>query len=115
MYNYPKLGSFVELKRTRSIDISKKYAREVYKDAENVIELDGNIYFNLVVTWTEPDSLMVEPMPIATIVFCIPKDTSTKGTIYLSHKFHLDALVHPDYNTRAKEIKGSLTNFIKEL
>lgn len=115
MYNYPKLGSFVELKRTRSIEVSKKYAREVYPDAQNVVELDGNIYFNLVVTWQEPNSLMVEPMPVATIVFCIPRDTSTVGTIYLAHCFHNDALIHPDYNTRVREVKGSLTNFIKEL
>ena len=116
MYNYPKLGSFLDLKtKKNSIKVSKKYAREVYPDSANVIELDGTIYFVVNVTWQEPDSLMVEPMRVCGIVFQIQRDTSSDGIIGKAHCFNNELITHPDYNGRVKVLKGSLDNFIKEL
>jgi len=114
MYNYKKLGSFLDLKSGSNTTISKQYARKVYPDANNAVVLDGKVYFVLSVTWEEPDSLMPEPMEVCKIIFEVPQDQGRIAKIYMAHTFTLDTLSHPDYNGNVRVLKGTLNGFLKD-
>ena len=116
MYNHKKLGSFLELKpKQRSITMTKKSARELYKHADNALLLDGVVYFMIDVTWTEPDSLMTEPMKVATIMVTAHRDTSNVVTIMRASSFSYSSLEHPDYKSdNIQELKGSWKEFVTQ-
>ena len=113
MYNHPKLGSFLDLKtKTRSINITKKSARELYTHATDALLLDNIVYFIIDVTWFEKGTLMQEPMSVAKIMVQVSRDTSTTATIMRATSFHYSSLEHPDYSSdHITELKGSYDNF----
>lgn len=114
MYNFPKLGSFIEQK-VNHLSASKKFAREMYSASTSALLLNDKVYFIVPVFYTDVESVFQEPMLVSSVVFEVPRDQSTKCMMHTSHTFVNDMLTHPDYNSGVKVVKGSLNGFLADL